>query len=74
MRKLKGRKREVLLMRYMDGLTLEQVGERLGITRERVRQIEKQALDSLRADYEFMERARDILSELDAIHKESIWS
>jgi RNA polymerase primary sigma factor len=45
------REREVLEARYGLGdhepETLQQVGRRLGVTRERVRQIERQALDRL---------------------------
>ncbi len=48
--------REQLVLRYRFGLedaetmTLERIGEELGVTRERVRQIEKRALGKLRAD------------------------
>jgi len=52
MKKLNSREREVLRMRFgLDGheqLTLKKTGEKLGITRERVRQIEKEALGKLR--------------------------
>jgi RNA polymerase primary sigma factor len=52
MKKLNPREREVLRMRFgLDGheqLTLKKTGEKLGITRERVRQIEKEALGKLR--------------------------
>lgn len=44
------RERDVLRMRFFDDLTLEQVGERLGITKERVRQIQARALDKMRAE------------------------
>jgi RNA polymerase primary sigma factor len=50
--KLSDREQEILRMRYgLDGreqLTLKKAGEKLGITRERVRQIEKEALAKLR--------------------------
>jgi RNA polymerase primary sigma factor len=51
-----GRKdQRVLRMRYgidvNDELTLEQVGQRLGLTRERIRQIESRALKRLKADH-----------------------
>jgi DNA-binding CsgD family transcriptional regulator len=54
--KLDGRQREIIRLRYgLDGpaLTLEEVGQRLGVTRERVRQLEKRALHRLqvRATY-----------------------
>jgi RNA polymerase primary sigma factor len=48
--------REQLVLRYRFGLedtetmTLERIGETLGVTRERVRQIEKRALGKLRMD------------------------
>ncbi|MCC6740121.1 MAG: RNA polymerase sigma factor RpoD/SigA [Planctomycetia bacterium] len=50
--KVDGREAEVLRMRYGVGgitpLTLREVGEKLGITRERVRQIEKAALKKIK--------------------------
>ena len=52
MQRLSDREREILQMRFgLEGheqLTLKQAGDRLGITRERVRQIEKDALRKLR--------------------------
>ncbi len=51
-KRLPEREQEVLRLRFgLDGreqLTLKQAGERLGITRERVRQIEKEAIKELR--------------------------
>ncbi|GMU13904.1 hypothetical protein WAL17_23340 [Waltera acetigignens] len=48
---LKDRERKVLCMRYglADGTehTLEEVGQSMGVTRERIRQIEKRAIDKL---------------------------
>ena len=50
---LNEREREVLRLRYGLGLdrelTLEEIGRRLSVTRERVRQIEAKALAKLRA-------------------------
>lgn len=46
--RLSDRQRDVLNLRYRDGLTLAEAGERLGVTRERVRQIEAGALRELR--------------------------
>ena len=50
--RLEARKAAVLRLRYGLGgegpLTLQQVGDRLGLTRERVRQIERDALQKLR--------------------------
>jgi RNA polymerase primary sigma factor len=48
---LDGRERTILMLRFGlegEGLTLEEIGRRLGVTRERVRQIEGRALSKLR--------------------------
>lgn len=42
---------EVLRLRAIEGLTLEDTGKRLGITKERVRQIEAKAMRRLNASY-----------------------
>lgn len=42
------REQHVLMRRYRDGATLEQVGQELGVLRERTRQIEGKALRKLR--------------------------
>ncbi len=42
------RTRTILWKRYRDGMTLEETGKAFGITRERARQIEKEALRRLR--------------------------
>lgn len=47
---LDGRSRLVLKLRYADGLTLAEAGERLGVSKERVRQIQNQALQMARAN------------------------
>lgn len=44
LRPLHRREREVLAMRFRAGLTLKEVGERLGVTRSRVQQIEQRSL------------------------------
>lgn len=46
---LNTRESDIIRKRYKDGLTLQSCGDYLGITRERVRQIEKKALDKLRS-------------------------
>ena len=46
---LTDRERRVLGLRYKQELTLEDAGGIMGVTRERIRQIEKEALDKLRA-------------------------
>jgi len=52
LKKLKRRPRQIIISRFnLNGegfKTLESIGKRLGITRERVRQIEKEALDILK--------------------------
>ena len=45
---LTDREREVLRMRYVDGLTYEATGKAYGVTRERIRQVESKALRKLR--------------------------
>lgn len=53
---LSDRERQVIRMRYgLDGgkiVTLEEIGEQLGVTRERVRQIEARAMEKLRMNAE----------------------
>lgn len=50
--KLPNREAEILVMRYgLDGnepMTLEDIGKKYGVTRERIRQIEAKALKSIR--------------------------
>ncbi len=48
MRRLNKREQQVLRMRFMEDHTLEEVGRHLGITKERVRQIQAKALDKVR--------------------------
>jgi DNA-directed RNA polymerase sigma subunit (sigma70/sigma32) len=59
------RMRQVLTMRFMHDMTLEQVGQLLGITRERVRQIETKAIRMIRANPLMRDKIRDTLAELD---------
>jgi RNA polymerase primary sigma factor len=39
---------KVIVMRYIYGVTLQQAGDELGVTRERIRQLENKALAKLR--------------------------
>jgi RNA polymerase primary sigma factor len=59
------RARQVLIMRYMHDMTLEQIGQALGVTRERVRQIESKAIRMIRARHDLREKIRETLDELD---------
>ena len=45
---LPAREQRVLKLRYFEGLTLEAIGKNFGVTRDRIRQIEAQALSRLR--------------------------
>ena len=60
------RMRRVLELRYLHDMTLEQVGNIMGVTRERVRQIESKALRILRSRPELANRALELLREVDA--------
>jgi DNA-directed RNA polymerase sigma subunit (sigma70/sigma32) len=51
------RAKMILVMRYMHDMTLDQVGQALGITRERVRQIESRAMVVIRARKDLRDRA-----------------
>lgn len=57
--------RKVLELRYFHNMTLEEVGDLMGITRERVRQIEQKALRILRANPDIREAVLPLLAELD---------
>jgi len=62
-----GREAEILKMRYGLGgeppLTLREVGERMGVTRERIRQIEKSALKKIRAALKKAKASREEFEE-----------
>lgn len=45
---LKPQQARIIRLRFFDGLTLDQVGKKFGLTRERIRQIEGDALKALR--------------------------
>jgi RNA polymerase sigma factor (sigma-70 family) len=52
------RAKMILVMRYMQDMTLDQVGHALGITCERVRQIESRTMSAIRSnkDLPFVQR------------------
>lgn len=55
------RYRKLLLLRFVDGLTLGECGAQLGISRERARQIEAEALRHLRLLIKASSKAREVL-------------
>lgn len=57
------REKDVLLMRYEHGMTLEQCGNKYNVTKERIREIEAKALRKLRHP----SRSREFI--LDTMHK-----
>ena len=59
--------RRVLELRYLEGMTLEQVGDAMGVTRERVRQIEAKAIRILRANAENRTKAMDVLAGVNGV-------
>lgn len=60
------RMRRVLELRYLHDVTLEQVGQLMGVTRERVRQIESKALRILRGRPELARKAIELLRKVDS--------
>ena len=56
------READIIRLRFglegLEPLTLEEVGDKIGVTRERVRQLQEQALRQLRKNMSSMERQR----------------
>ena len=46
--KLTEKEQKILRMRYCDGMTLVEIGQHFGVTRERIRQIEAKALRKMK--------------------------
>lgn len=59
--------RRILELRYLEGKTLEEVGQMMNVTRERVRQIEAKAIRILRASHDNRIKALDALAGVDGI-------
>lgn len=57
---LSPRERQVLLLKYWEGMSFKEVGEKMGITLEKVRQLESRALRRLRHPYR-SSKVRDYL-------------
>lgn len=58
------RENRVIEMRFRDGGTLEDVGHKLGVIRERVRQIEHKALRKISRQLVYLKRKKDTMNEL----------
>ena len=61
---LEPREADIIRLRFglegLEPLTLEEVGEKIGVTRERVRQLQEQALRQLRKNMASMEKQRTV--------------
>lgn len=61
---LEPREADIIRLRFglegLEPLTLEEVGEKIGVTRERVRQLQEQALRQLRKNMASMEKQRSV--------------
>ena len=73
------REQKVLYMRHNNHMTLEQVGKELGVTRDRIRQIEAKAIRKLRSPrhykhwmFDTVEKGWEIAKERDALKLENI--
>lgn len=58
---LSGEQGPVIRARYQEGKTLKETGKKMGVTKERIRQIESKALRELRS----LSRARELYPFLD---------
>lgn len=65
------REQQVLIMRYKSGMTLEECGKEMGITRERIRQIEAKAIRKLRHPRRFKSWFFDTLERYEKEAKEN---
>ena len=68
-RELTYREQTVVEMRYRDSLTLDEVGKKVGVTRERVRQIEFKALRKINRD--LIRFIRDVKPDIEKMMKEN---
>lgn len=70
---LPDREREIIYLRYEKGVTLEDIGSRFGVTRERIRMLEQFALEKLGKKLHYVEDGYMIASgEVDRVAKERI--
>lgn len=63
------REQTVLELRYRDSLTLDEIGNKMGLTRERIRQIEYKALRKINRD--LIRFIRDVKPDIEKLMKEN---
>lgn len=64
---LENREKTIIVERFKNGKTLREIGRKLGLCRERVRQIEKETLESLKLKLESLGINGSILTEYGSI-------
>lgn len=69
---LDDRRRDVLIMHYVDEMTLEEIGQIYGITRERVRQIERDAIRRIKYWARYQARLDEVLKNFKEQLKEQM--
>lgn len=62
--KLNYREQMVIQLRYRDGLSLDECGKKMGVTRERIRQIENKALRIINYNLDNLIKKRDALEKV----------
>ncbi|MEE3344375.1 MAG: sigma-70 family RNA polymerase sigma factor [Bacilli bacterium] len=68
--KLTPKQKEMIYLRYTEELTLQNIGDMYGLTRERVRQIIETGLDKLTKSQRFLTLAKDMGYDIEKIKKD----